>query len=135
MIDPSSQGSGSQGGWTTGQRHPWVGHGTLWNIMRKSPLSEINLRSGYYTHCDLKRSGKLSNFCFTSKGYKGLGAADFAHFIRCKDFKRKRYYPVSTVQCCLTVSAKGKTRFYQEKLKLTVCFLKSVSSDIFSIHI
>ena len=73
MIDPSSPDSGIQRRWTRRQGPPRVGQRTHWNIIRKSTIPEINFGPGYYAHCYLKRSGKLSNAASDLRDIKDSG--------------------------------------------------------------
>ena len=58
------------------------------DIMRRSTLPEINLGPGYYTYCDLKRYGKLSNASSLLRDIKDPGLK-ICVFYTTKKFERK----------------------------------------------
>ena len=73
MNDSSSFESVIQRGLKRRQGHQGVGQRIHWSILRKSTLPEIHLGPEYYAHCDLKRSGKLSNAALLLMDIKDSG--------------------------------------------------------------
>ena len=77
MNDPSSPDSGIERGWTTEARTSMCQSGITLEYYAEIDPTRNKFGTGYYAHCDLKRSEKLSNAAsLLRNGYKGIRLAD-----------------------------------------------------------
>ena len=122
-------GSDIQRGWTkeAWTSIVWTEH--TWNIMLKSIFPEIKLGPGYYAHCDLKWSGKLSNAASLLRDIKNSGL-QICVFYTMQSFQEEG--KLNRMYCIWYIQEIRFDKFYWNFFRWDLIMMSSQEGDVYS---